>query len=62
MTRFSHLWVGIVDIVQADVSHHGGLEFQKLLICAKRLRHFRFSQLGTALETVVDALIVYVSL
>ena len=48
-----------VDIVQADVSHHGGLSgISKIIdLCEKRYATFAFHNWGTALETVVDALI-----
>ncbi|MEC8420260.1 MAG: mandelate racemase/muconate lactonizing enzyme family protein [Verrucomicrobiota bacterium] len=48
-----------VDIVQADVSHHGGLSgISKIIdLCEKRYATFAFHNWGTSLETVVDALI-----
>ena len=48
-----------VDIVQADVSHHGGLSgISKIIdLCERRYATFAFHNWGTALETVVDALI-----
>ena len=48
-----------VDIVQADVSHHGGLSgISKIIdLCERRFATFAFHNWGTALETVVDALI-----
>lgn len=48
-----------VDIVQADVSHHGGFSgISKIIdLCERRFATFAFHNWGTALETVVDALI-----
>ena len=48
-----------VDIVQADVSHHGGLSgISKIIdLCLVRQKTFAFHNWGTALETVVDSLI-----
>ena len=48
-----------VDIVQADVSHHGGLSgISKIIdLCVVRQKTFAFHNWGTALETVVDSLI-----
>ena len=48
-----------VDIVQADVSHHGGLSgISKIIdLCLIRQKTFAFHNWGTALETVVDSLI-----
>ena len=48
-----------VDIVQADVSHHGGLSgISKIIdLCEKRYATFAFHNWGTSLETVVDALV-----
>ena len=48
-----------VDIVQADVSHHGGFSgISKIIdLCEKHYATFAFHNWGTALETVVDALI-----
>ena len=48
-----------VDIVQADVCHHGGFSgISKIIdLCEKRYATFAFHNWGTALETVVDALI-----
>lgn len=48
-----------VDIVQADVSHHGGFSgISKIIdLCERRFATFAFHNWGTALETVIDALI-----
>jgi L-alanine-DL-glutamate epimerase-like enolase superfamily enzyme len=48
-----------VDVVQADVSHHGGLSgISKIIdLCERRYATFAFHNWGTALETVVDGLI-----
>ena len=48
-----------VDIVQADVSHHGGLSglYKIIDLCERRYATFAFHNWGTALETVVDGLI-----
>jgi L-alanine-DL-glutamate epimerase-like enolase superfamily enzyme len=50
---------GSVDIVQADVSHHGGFSgvSEILKLCRRNSLSFAFHNWGTALETVVDALI-----
>lgn len=48
---------GCVDIVQADVSHHGGLGSIKdiLKACKKHQLEFAFHNWGTELETIADA-------
>lgn len=48
-----------VDIVQADISHHGGFSGLSKIIdfCERRFSTFAFHNSGTALETIVDALI-----
>ena len=50
---------GSVDVVQADVSHHGGLSgvADIIRLCERNELTFAFHNWGTALETVVDALI-----
>lgn len=50
---------GSVDIAQADVSHHGGFSGVSdiLKLCERTGVTFAFHNWGTALETVVDALI-----
>ena len=50
---------GSVDIAQADVSHHGGFSGVSdiLKLCERSGVTFAFHNWGTALETVVDALI-----
>jgi L-alanine-DL-glutamate epimerase-like enolase superfamily enzyme len=50
---------GCVDFAQADVSHHGGFSgiSEILRICEDQRVAFAFHNWGTALETVVDALI-----
>ena len=48
-----------VDVVQADVCHHGGFSgISKIIdLCERRFATFAFHNWGTALETVVDGLI-----
>jgi L-alanine-DL-glutamate epimerase-like enolase superfamily enzyme len=50
---------GAVDVAQADVSHHGGFSgvAEIIRLCEKNEVTFAFHNWGTALETVVDALI-----
>jgi L-alanine-DL-glutamate epimerase-like enolase superfamily enzyme len=50
---------GSVDIAQADVSHHGGFSgvAEIIRLCESNEVAFAFHNWGTALETVVDALI-----
>ncbi|MBT3636689.1 MAG: mandelate racemase/muconate lactonizing enzyme family protein [Opitutae bacterium] len=50
---------GSVDIAQADVSHHGGFSgvAEIIRLCESNEVTFAFHNWGTALETVVDALI-----
>ena len=50
---------GCVDVVQADVSHHGGFTGlgEILRLCKKANVTFAFHNWGTALETVTDALV-----
>ena len=56
---FSNLVARECRIVQADVSHHGGLSgISKIIdLCLVRQKTFAFHNWGTALETVVDSLI-----
>lgn len=46
-----------VDIVQADVTHHGGLDSLKLILqaCQQHELEFAFHNWGTELETIADA-------
>lgn len=48
---------GCVDIVQADVSHHGGLDSLKNILqaCKDHCLEFAFHNWGTELETIADA-------
>jgi len=50
---------GAVDVAQADVSHHGGFSgvAEIIRLCERNGVTFAFHNWGTALETVVDALI-----
>ena len=50
---------GAVDVAQADVSHHGGFSgvSEIIRLCERNGVTFAFHNWGTALETVVDALI-----
>ncbi len=50
---------GCVDFAQADVSHHGGFSgiTEILRNCQRKQVAFAFHNWGTALETVVDALV-----
>ncbi|MDP6357550.1 MAG: mandelate racemase/muconate lactonizing enzyme family protein [Planctomycetota bacterium] len=48
---------GCVDVVQADVPHHGGLDSVKAIIvaCQEHGLEFAFHNWGTELETIADA-------